>query len=810
MRILVTALAVLVLLTPAVADRSEASKAFFDAYYLEKAKRDLEGARAAYEKLLGDEDLPWNLEIRARIGLARIAARTGKGDAKALLEHAASARRHLTDGPRAAEWDSRDQPIYDALGKEIAEAQAVVSGAKEPDEVAERIEWWISVLASSDEAKQRAEAIDSLKRFGRRAVPRLSETLRSPYPHAVSGAARVLVMLGEVGKEPLEAAFDDMDVLFPVLIAEALSAGDRVLTAAAGAAIRHPDPEVRSAGAMALRGFATLERSPIPQVQELLLEALDDKEARIRRIVIGVPPDRWDSTRLILAMGKALNDRDPGVVSAAWETLSWSSSLTDDVPEELHGEVLGLLRHDDPKVRAQVVSLCSSRGGKLAREVVLLGLADETALVRETAGDTIHDGRVAIDEEVAEAFAEGVEKLIREAPGDAWRRDYRSMLDIVGRPVRGDGDRSLLVGPLIAAVSTVDSPRRNVALLDALALASEIDWRKADGSGLLESYSALASDADRAVSLRSFAEMLGRNVVPLARGALDAESDELRLAAARILAESADARKYRHDFGRLAGDSSAQVRRAAILALGALGNAGAGKETLEAYKAALSDPSIDVRHAAILPALMALESEALPLILATVVEHPKLAPVAVQAVAARMKHDEALLFLKKVLPLAGGVTTLSGAEAWAAAERVLTDEMVLEALRREDHSLLLRAATIAGERNLLDAWPILLEKPQIDQVRQALDRIRTYHLGLKEYQDVKEFRGGDAASKAAEMAVSSDAGHRRAAAYALGALGDASAIGLLLDLVRDEDADVREAALAALKRLGGAPEKEAK
>ena len=803
MRILVTVLAVLVLLTPALADRSHASKVFFDAYYLEKAKRDLEGARAAYNELLGAKDLAPNLHVRAWIGLARIAARTGKGDAEAMLGHASEALKRFPGNPTDGFEDERDRVIYDSILKEIKEARTLLAGTKEPDEVMERIDMWISVLASSGEKEQRAEAIDSLTRFSKRAVPRLSETLRSPYPRAVSGAARALVGLGAVGVSPLTVALEDADVLFPAQIAEELRMGHRIHAAAARAAVHHPEVAVRLAGAKALRVIALKERAPCLEVEEALLDALDDKEAEIRTIAISVPSDCWHSANLIRALGKTLGDRDPVVAKGALDTLRGNSGLKGDVPEALHSEILDLLRHDDPDVRREIVHLCGSGGGKLARDAVLRGLTDGDADVRESAAGYVYDGRVGIDEEVASAFGEGVERLIRDDPGDAWLENYSELIRLVGSRRRGDGDRTLLVGPLIEAVSSIHTPRRYPAFNEALWFAVQLDWRKADTAGLLRSYGALASDSDRAQWLRSFSESLGREVVPLAKQALEAKSDELRVEAARILAEALDAEEQRPVLERLVKDSSAQIRAAAILALSRLGEGGAGEKVADAYRAALSDPSVAVRRAAILPALMALEGEALPLILVAVKEQPKLAPIAVQAVAARMKQAEALLFLKKVLPLAGGVTSLPGAEAWAAAERVLTDEMVLEALRRDDMALLLRAADMAGKRNLLDAWPILLEKPKIDQVRGALDRIRTYHLGLKEYQDLKEARGGDAASKAGEMAASPDAGHRRAAAYALGALGDASAIGLLLDLVRDEDAGVREAAMAALKKLGG-------
>ena len=50
--------------------------------------------------------------------------------------------------------------------------------------------------------------------------------------------------------------------------------------------------------------------------------------------------------------------------------------------------------------------------------------------------------------------------------------------------------------------------------------------------------------------------------------------------------------------------------------------------------------------------------------------------------------------------------------------------------------------------------------------------------------------------------ASPDPQRRVAAAYAIAALGDPDGVALLLELVEDDDEDVRAAAVAALKRMG--------
>ncbi|MHC4472851.1 MAG: HEAT repeat domain-containing protein, partial [Planctomycetota bacterium] len=148
-----------------------------------------------------------------------------------------------------------------------------------------------------------------------------------------------------------------------------------------------------------------------------------------------------------------------------------------------------------------------------------------------------------------------------------------------------------------------------------------------------------------------------------------------------------------------------------------------------------------------------------------------------------------------------------------AAERYVSDEAVLDGLRSGDKKLFDVAAGIAGRRKLLDAWPLLLDQVQANSIASVwLERIEHYYLGLRKFHEVKRSveEGATAGDKARKLARSESADQRRAAAYALGALGDPSAISLLLDLVTDPDEKVRAAAMGALERLGGAPEETGK
>ena len=119
------------------------------------------------------------------------------------------------------------------------------------------------------------------------------------------------------------------------------------------------------------------------------------------------------------------------------------------------------------------------------------------------------------------------------------------------------------------------------------------------------------------------------------------------------------------------------------------------------------------------------------------------------------------------------------------------------------------AARVVRRFNLVEFWPRLLpllDHPDEDvraEAKEALDSIRNY----RELKDTFERYGMEGAKKALDdataLAKDPDPVKRRGAALALGALGDASGVPLLLSLLDDKDPAVRASALSALERLGG-------
>ena len=147
--------------------------------------------------------------------------------------------------------------------------------------------------------------------------------------------------------------------------------------------------------------------------------------------------------------------------------------------------------------------------------------------------------------------------------------------------------------------------------------------------------------------------------------------------------------------------------------------------------------------------------------------------------------------------------------------RILDSEratpIVLAALRRNEPDIQVAAAKGAKTLNLVDAWPRLLELLDSPH-KKVRDAAGAALLSLRSYRDLKgdfERFGKDGPVHALESArariASDDPVLRRAAALALGALGNPSGVADLLALLDDSDASVKQAALDALERLGGKP-----
>jgi hypothetical protein len=146
--------------------------------------------------------------------------------------------------------------------------------------------------------------------------------------------------------------------------------------------------------------------------------------------------------------------------------------------------------------------------------------------------------------------------------------------------------------------------------------------------------------------------------------------------------------------------------------------------------------------------------------------------------------------------------------------RLTSDQLhtlAIDALASDTSSWQAAGAGVAGRYHFADAWArllVLLDSPDPSvqkSAQTALEELRTY-LDLKaSFARYGEGGPEKALARARELTKSDDARLRRGGALALGALGEPAGVPDLMDLLDDPDPAVRQAALDALTRLGGAP-----
>ncbi|MHC4859317.1 MAG: HEAT repeat domain-containing protein, partial [Planctomycetota bacterium] len=286
-RALLTAVVLAVIALPATAQedaRKKAEAAFHKARYEETFKGNLLAAKEAYEEFAFEyesSEHAQDLVLRAYLGLARIAARTGK-DAKPFLRTAEG----LLEAMKFA--DERDREI---LLKKIRDAKALAAGPGEPDAVTAQIRVLLDALGESPAAEK------ALVLFGSRAVPHLSKALRSSDPVKVSAAARILVKAkAEEAVGALVGALDDRDLLFPAQLVTPVKDGGPAHAPVIEAALKHPSSEVQEQAVSALRALLGYHPSssrlstthPGPHADDAALQAaallaLDVQSAALRK-----------------------------------------------------------------------------------------------------------------------------------------------------------------------------------------------------------------------------------------------------------------------------------------------------------------------------------------------------------------------------------------------------------------------------------------------------------------------------------------------------------------------------------------------
>jgi HEAT repeat protein len=753
---------------------SEVEKAWFRAYYLENGKRDFEAARKAFEEIVRGGAGDAERLVTARIGVLRCALKLGEIPTGEQVEEVAAEVARLPADVRAE------------VAKEWDDLKARLDPDAESGEARGRI---ISLLAElvrhgGPDTEMGAEAVENLLLFGERAIPVLDEALREPNPHAVAGAARVLTRLGtERATEKLRSAMDDARVMFPALIVTQVGTSvQKPHLALLFAACERPHGEIRKAATEAL------ERMLIEGISGTPAMHVEFAAATLRK-----NPTREDLDRAVRSIQNAM-----GRTPASFD------------PETME-TILALTKHADPAVRKAAVAL-ACRDPRLAPTVLLTAIVDESESVRDGAAKGFGSGmppavRFPADRSTSEMLVRAAAYAVR---NDAVLINYSRVLTDLGR-IAKESDAWDALPPLVAAIVGLDDEdRREEAWSRLTAVIAPIrrpvespDERVSEAA--FTGYRMLATDPWRAEWMRLFRDRFGEEIEPVALAALEGDSAELRLAAIRVLERRLEPAQQVEAFARLRDDPDAAVRLAVFDVL--IKQVVDGDERRRLAESALNDPSTAVRERAIRPLVEADGEGTAPALVQAVVADPRLCLTATRAMAATGADRAAREFLSKVL---GQVDR----ERWPTLRldmlsNHLTSEFALILLESSNIREFNLGAQVAGERKLFDALPLLLQSKFSDYPTAVTCRkqIEAYYLGMRQYNELKrdfgEGEGSSAFEKAVELTRSPEAAHRRAAAYAFGAIGNTAAIGRLLDLATDADVAVADAALTALERLGG-------
>lgn len=778
------------------AARASAEEAYFRAYYFEFGKRNLKAARKAYQEFIWDFEDVRDLYVRAHLGMIRIAARTGDGETEELL---AEVKRALADPDGAFEG-----PVLQALQAELMEARAILSRSAGPDPVEARIKAWLPALALGPGSSRCLEAEDALVGYGSKAIPALIEVLRSSDPLAVGGATRVLLKLR--GTEPvrvLTEALRDMDVGFPLQITMQLRDAEVGQHPIFIAAFEHPEPEVREAAVVTASQWINENNMDAPMLWDLILEATGDYSGTVQLAAIAAIDGNAGTARRLAVAAAGSQSTNPQIRSLAIRALFGWPLEAEEVTEDLYEPVLTLLHCGVVRAEILATSLALEVGGKLANSAILQLLDSGRPLAMLRAAEAIQDFRVDVGEDIIRALVLAATNAFAGDRDEPWKMTYDAMFDALAahpKEVRRVGLASFM--PLLSAVNASPTGmRREYAMNQLLTLLMTCTEKKEPSQLLLDAWYKLSRDADRATWLKAFGDRMGPRVYTIASDLRQIEDDDLRLQAVSLLARILPPGNRSQLYASLQ-DSDPRIRYTVL-------NAVAGEldreDLAEAARAGIRDEDELVRRASVAPLVKALGKDSLIWLLDGVKADPDLTNLAVKAVKDHLSAEDTREFVRLVLADVEEIE--NQAIILAVAGSALSDEMIVKALKTEDPAMIHWIAPIAGERYLLEAWPLLLPfKDQDMGAAAALERIRSYHLGLREYESLKSVGAGETLAKAREMAASDDPTHRRAAALALGALRDPAGISILLDLVKDENDAVRQAALTSLSRLAGEEE----
>jgi len=744
-----------------------AEQAYYRAFYLEKAVRSFEEAVKAYDRAA--EVTPadrTDLRARSLLGRGRCLAALGRADeAWKAFEEA------LRLDPGSEEAKSRLETEREILARD--------------DELLDRI----SGLVNGLDQPARKQALKDLLLIGDRAVPQLEEALRSRSVGTAEGAAKALATIGtEQSFAALAGAFGDPEVFFPKVLVNSLgiiSRADRGGLEVFLTAMRELRSDVRSRAISTLSARLTLssfQTETTPSTLAGILELGLTDPAPETKVATLQLVQRWHQKLTgsgvdPIADGAwiaLLRSEQPGVSSAAAKSLG---TMRYSVPlgRELCRTLLALIaevangeRSNDGFWHYTTFIRDPERRDFPVDELLALY---ETVVTSERLEEKARTSTCQVIEQyllkarrnttggVPELFRDGWAAIGSPAGRERWITTYMGY-----GPCPPD---------LLLEAAGSDAPGVRRAAYDALT----------------------RSKLDEA----ALAPALRHAEADLLSGSKDVRLDLIQLLASFSIPSAADAlRKFR------AESDDEPLRTNALYALAKAVGEGALPDIRKELAGENWEPArtllARILGEAAVPELVALAER---------IEDGS-RPVAKQ----NGRYFNLMVPSELVGPYVAALPAhLRGAMLVHVAAPKLTGEaraeLVIDALGRESYGILSAGIRTAGKLHVEEAWPYLV--PLLDhqnetvraEATRALKDIRTYRELRSSFERYGPGGPGQVLADAIGLTKSDDPLKRRGGALALGALGDTAGIAILLGLLEDADETVRDAALAALERLGG-------
>lgn len=744
-----------------------AERAYFKAYYQEKALRDFQAAHDAYDEVirLASAGKERDVHFRAVLGRARCLLPLGRNEEAIVL----------------FKWVLDRDPENEEARAALAREQDTTG--KEEDFLSQRIQGLVVKLGGAE----RNQAMKDLLLVGNRAVPQLAAALRSRGVGVVEGAARALATIGS--QESLVAfagGFADEGVVFPRALVAALLNVDgenRRGLEVFLAAMEHSDSEQRvrvldllaqklsanmlrdagSPGVMA-RILELGLKDPAPETKVAVLRACQRNPAAFR--AAGSSP--LDDEAWI----ELITSPEPNV---SWNAAAAVSNLKSSIEHKWSPELC----------RAFVDALLDISAGRRSPEQA--GYYSNTIIQpqqRHFRTEDLLDLFAAVAE--SDKFPENDRKILLDR--------IKNFLIYAIR-----GHQVALTDLRREGWSRIQSPVGRELWLERFSQENFISREIA-----LEAAGS-ASPAVRRIAYQHLRRNQWRLEVEVIEGALthleeDLLGDDWQTRAE--LLSLMQSTPIRSGVGALRELLSKNIYRSQPLT--ALVRA-IGDEALPEVRASLAGNDWQTARD-LLVQLLGVKAVPELIDLAKRLKDGA-SPVVSQYRKLCIPSEVAREYVEKLpLELRNNLLVYVAAPALTPEARV---ELVLYALKSGDRFMIRAGAEVAGNLHMEEAWPYLI--PLLDDIDESLRAsAKTALTAIRTYRELKASfansgPGGDAKVLEDAIKLTKDENplKRRGGALALGALGNKAGIPVLLGLLDDADPKVREAALAALERLGG-------